>query len=780
MESKTNNLDQKYADTSLKMSDRTRTLLSRRPHYLFQDKRSNEKAEDVTTEASDETKKVFSRTARDQKNSYNLPKREKKPWDPDYDPSLPNGGLEPEDVQAGFGEYLFGKTFERPLERDKNVFRDPWAKSFGGRAAIRIFSRGILGSALFMWGQTQITRQLSEYSHVGKLNELHNGQAFMPLRYIARGFDITYGKGVENLAYGIARFAGKSVEDARAIGHSYFMQRGARYFAREAEMGTEAFMHYMEANGLGRSIGADMVGMTFDFAMGSVGDAMGRAIANIFDPNYPKDWMIGGKFNEKAFVNHLGRTVWKTLTYNQLEDWFAAPFYIPQMRAQRYILNKVFPGFKYVADHQRNGGGHVFSEDGTALRSFALPGLLDLQFRFMGYNWYTLMFRDLHKEIKDRWRDWRSEGYPVGVPEISLNPVELASDVVGGVGHTARYVTKSLMKSAIYMAPAVPFFWVTRTPQTLFKGIPMMEVNGEVRPLTAKQYGDHLIDTFDYRSLDPSGETTVYAGAKPIKLKHIVDGKYAEWPIQGKGVAGTGRLLKWPGKFTNWIGEGLAARTKNFSKFITGTTHEMQHNTFMRDFANASLAYTPYMIAKGETAILYDNALMDKALYKTIDGLTELDRHKIISGVRTVQNLITHPPISLVDQSASRQTGLDRAKEKHQRARVKHQESMIKEAIAKGVSFAPYAQHMVPKQMIEKVGSKVANAPTPAIRGAKLDGPVYEGLTKPSAQHQGYRETLNRYEEAALEAPDSMVDASSVEQEPRIALDPNYVSKELH
>lgn len=106
--------------------------------------------------------------------------------------------------------------------------------------------------------------------------------------------------------------------------------------------------------------------------------------------------------------------------------------------------------------------------DGPIIDSYAKPGALDLQLRFTGYNWYTLMYRESYDMVADTFKSLRLNDGKLPNLYIPDHPFHAAVDTIGS---TLRYVVKSGIKAGLYMTPAVPTFWITRTPQTKFKGI---------------------------------------------------------------------------------------------------------------------------------------------------------------------------------------------------------------------------------------------------------------------------------------------------------------------
>jgi len=79
---------------------------------------------------------------------------------------------------SSYQNYLFGKagSDERPA----------WSDSTGGRAMIRMLSRGVVGAAFFTIGGRMAQRDMQGYNQHMKPANLLQG--------IAKGFDMTFGK----------------------------------------------------------------------------------------------------------------------------------------------------------------------------------------------------------------------------------------------------------------------------------------------------------------------------------------------------------------------------------------------------------------------------------------------------------------------------------------------------------------------------------------------------------------------------------------------------------
>ncbi|MEJ0010155.1 MAG: hypothetical protein WDN72_06385 [Alphaproteobacteria bacterium] len=275
-------------------------------------------------------------------------------------------------------------------------------------------------------------------------------------QWIAKGFDTIAGKPIH--------WTASQFTEARWADNLVRFKPKAYYYTK------------MDGMPAGRSLGAEAVAITFDFSSMSFGDAVTRNVIQSFDPNLPQPWLKDAHghdttrreahhFDKKEWLKSVGRATWRSLTKNAGEDWFAALPYIYCMKWQRQALSKWRPGFKLVADNNNNGGSLIINERGEITGDYQAPGVVDLWSRFTVYNVFTLMFRDGYDWLGNRFKKIAAHQYHLH-PHIPDNP---ALAVILGVGKTARYFVKSFIKASLFMVPAVPFFWITRTPQSKWK-----------------------------------------------------------------------------------------------------------------------------------------------------------------------------------------------------------------------------------------------------------------------------------------------------------------------
>lgn len=580
-------------------------------------------------------------------------------------------------------EYLYGNATYA-----KGATQKAWADSTKGRVAIQMVSRIFFGAAAFAWGNRVASKQMMDYTP-----ETFNPKNAPALQWIAKGIDMTLGKGIKAAVSAIAPEGKKALWADEAVS---FRHKG--YFRN------------IPGNLAGRSLGAEMVGITFDFASMSTGSAVARNVIQSFDPALKKPWNDkDGNFSAEEWAKSIGRSSLRIFTKNQGEDWGAALPYVYQMKWQRQLLSKKFTGFKLTSDRGWNGGSMIVDKAGKVIGDYQLAGLLDLQFRFSGYNWYTLMYREAHDEIGKTWKKWQEDGFKIELPKID-NPI---NDIAGAVVHPFRYAAKSFVKSHLYMIPSVPFFWITRTPQTKWRAAPIsfsevwehQNAYGSRVPLEHSESHPYV----DIASKEErfASNTAVFANklTEPgtalaqggIHNNPGFDGKHVYFGTrQVPNAAGLGigdAAFKWEnqktltGKLLNpfgWLCYKVGSAGVRFMDSVDPTGQKfkglfgkdlLQRELRFRTYTDAAFAYAPYFAAKTEFGLRVDDrgpggtpGNMDKAIYGAIDNLAVLNIKGFQNSVGRITNLITHPSTDLKGREGNAPT--DEAKVKKEAAKA--------------------------------------------------------------------------------------------------------------
>lgn len=551
-----------------------------------------------------------------------------------------------------------------------------WSDSTTGRIAIRLISRGIFGALAFTWGQRVARNQLQNYTP-------DNWDTSKPLQWVAKGIDSTVGRAIQK---GAEIAANASIKDS----DPFKAQKVREWVHDSTQFRYKAYFHDMPGKEAGRSLGAEVVGVTFDFAMASIADATLRNVIQAFDPNNLRPWIVDaegnptrkGRFDFGKWGQAVGRATWRILSKNQGEDWAAALPYVYQMKWQRQWIANKWPGAKNFLDNGMNGAGLMLDTEGNITGDYNAAGAIDLQARFVGYNWYTLMYRESYDAIASNFTKWKENGFKLEMPKIG-NPI---TGLVEVAGSAARYVMKSFIKANIYMQPAVPFFWVFRVPQSKWRGGAI--VSEGLDNHTNAWASDRSQEAM-HESLARRAGTTVGAilpslyqrkdhdtriGFQTNEFKYEMGGP--DLFIGGNRMEGTqlqglksmyddaanptafSRLLNWPGKLSYNTGTAAVELSKKLPQgiqdFLSVPTSitmskEVAQKNFVRNFVDASFSYTPYMIAKAETALRVDerpnnNELgeMDKAIYRLLDSTFTFNLKGIGRSIGDIAYLSTH------------------------------------------------------------------------------------------------------------------------------------------
>lgn len=586
--------------------------------------------------------------------------------------------------------------------------KKPWNSTPGGRLAIRTFSRGIMGAAFFTAGGV-VTRKWmhdptvkggryaegyfeGKYDAAKPLFEQDN-----PLKFIAKLIDTVVGKpieatvrvvtGSEDMAARSVRFRPSKYKDAM---FSKYIKELKLYEAAVAAGKTGAELPKIPNYYRGRSLGNEAVTVTFDFFCASIGDAMGRDIVGMFDPSVAKPWRDkDGNFSVPETVRNLAKTTWRYVSYNGGEDWAVAIPYSYFMKGQRAVLNKISPGWYHDFDRGLHGSSFkTVPRYGTnearpyeIVGNYNIEGAIDFQNRFVVYNMGTLAYRELYSYVGRKMHGKHAVLY--GSPDKPPPPT-----LLGKAADVTKWLVRSVIKGGIYMTPAVPFFWITRVPQTNHRGIFINPETGETLSYQSPKktadgyvhyknvYANDLTSHSGVSSRPYDFETQVYwSDYKPDpqarfdRQYKFEEGKWLESkfnPVINEYPFGPydRRRLGLGENVINKIGQANYALTRysdgavdkieawlkrnpkldsGFRK-ITGLRQNEPLKRFSHSFINASASYTPYMYAKAEFANLWDDGKMDMATERMIDGATKFSWREFKAGAYEVWRSILHKP----------------------------------------------------------------------------------------------------------------------------------------
>ena len=540
---------------------------------------------------------------------------------------------------------LSRKAFEQ-------VEAKPWNSTPQGRLAIRAFTRGILGAAAFTWGGYYASRGkgyageslgLDGYDHYAGAAGFNKGK---PLHYVAKFFDVVAGTPIKYTVTNVAN----------ALGHD------GKYWGE----GSVLFRPTNKArsvNTKGRSLGEEVVGVTFDFFTMSIADAFGRDMVDWFDPNVKKNWIDNkGNIKPAEMADNIVKRSWRYLSYNGGEDWAVALPYVYLMKAQRSLIHQFSPGWKYDFDRSLNGGSHKINEHSQHIGNYNLEGILDLQSRFTCYNIGTLMYREWYNNIANKLNGKPDSLY--GSPDKP--PADLS--VAGSVEHTAKWMMRSVIKGVITMTPAVPFFWITRTPQHKYKGALLHQgdnsmlsyIDNEGKPSAVRsnefQRHDHKPNQFNdktptylakYSTATRDWETTHVSAPNPFAQNGDFHSRTHRSAAYERVFNPVDSVLNAFGTASNSGRKAMHHVPKLFGYNAQNLSSKSFHNykKISDRFFNASVSYYPYMYVKAETAKLWDTGKMDMSAERLVDGLFSGNWKEVKAGAGEVVNTILQNPL---------------------------------------------------------------------------------------------------------------------------------------
>jgi len=559
---------------------------------------------------------------------------------------------------------------------DESVTAKPWMSDPKSRLAVRAFSRGIMGAAFFTAGGMVARKWMRGYDVTKSFSEQSHKN---PLQFMAKLIDNVVGAPIEATVKAIT---GDEVTAAKAVLFRPTFYPGTR--------------HVGGGRTWGRSLGNEVVDITFDFFCASVGDAFGRDIVGFFDPNVKKEWMDDkGHIIAPKAIDATIKRLFRYVTYNGGEDWAVAIPYAYFMKGQRKLLNNFSPGFKYDFDQAKNGGSFKMggnpvvngqldhNHHSQVTGTYALEGMLDLQNRFTVYNIGTMMYREMYDYVGNRIHGRVDHLY--GAPD---RPDDPKMGVLQRMEQVAKWMTRSAVKGVMIMTPSVPFFWITRATQSKHRGLfihpehGMMTRKDDTDPTGLKNIPIEASDSsynkehigkpvyyshYDHQAIHTQKRPYIRIGpmnpstANPSTWPSKIDPAFANYAGQkfspykeGAGIsdkifngigAGQQRVAKQLTPLAHWADNhsgALGARIKQ----SWGVPATDSFTRFTQPFARASMSYTPYMYAKAEFANLWDSGKMDYAAERMIDGAFGLNWHEFKAGTSEVFNAMLHKPFA--------------------------------------------------------------------------------------------------------------------------------------
>ncbi len=537
------------------------------------------------------------------------------------------------------------RLFTNPLvqldmELDSGV---PLYKSFIGSAEIQIVARGLFAAAFFALA----SRQLEEW-HMGSAKQTWFTQ---PLEWVANGVDAVIGTPATKV---ISAFAGAEKAEHIMTFNKYVANNHA---IKEALHTGETILN---KDAFGMSLGQAVVDVTWAFAAGSTGAAIGRNMVLLADPNYKTSWWHNGKIDVGDMVKSTAHETFRILTYNEGEDWAVAIPYLIQRRLLNGALNK--SGIGNMWDLQNGtGNAHILNNDGTLGNSYEAVGVAKLQHEFPAYNVGTLIYRDLYNHIGHKIKDWREDGFQfeMKLPEDPLKDArQMASEAL-------NYTVKSFIKAQLYMQPSMLAF--------SFANIGINKANATLIDEGTKEfittsptysYNPENMVQWNSNFVNAAGETPAHAGiaARMNKLENGEAYFAGKNPVNLDALVGTDMyshhssalspIINPVGRATNAYANGLYTHiTQPLSNHFGFDQNYDALRKMSDNFARAQTAYLPYMFTKYTLAQQVDTPEMDAAITRGLDGAASGKVSELWAGAKDVLNVIMGAPVSQITQA---------------------------------------------------------------------------------------------------------------------------------
>lgn len=502
-----------------------------------------------------------------------------------------------------------------------------WKDSPLGRLGIRTVSRGLFGAAAFTWASYYSGAKMVGYTPHGKVQNWVQG--------IARAYDVLAGVPIK-----------KAVTLLGMDGEKFLTFRP-----------TQTYTGY---KGFGRSLGHEVIGVTFDFGAMSIGDFWGRKLADAVDPNVKLDWVNNdGSINPSKAASNFVKNWWTAITYSAGEDWAVA---VPYVLTMRHIgtpaINKIFPGYLQDYDRNGNGGSLLVNNAGKITGNLTMAGVMNLWERFTTYNVGTLMFREMYAWTGDKLKYTMNTGkLPNLIDTDPGAPVRTGSETVAhAASQFGHWMARDVLKGTMYMLPAVPFFWASRVPQHKYRGyfinaekgaltygpqrkplrVNSMVSDPEFNHLTEVYFGktnERAINPFSAKGFDPHAKTYGMMDTLLTPIGRASDAVHSLFSP----------LTNWLERNHTWVNNNLGM---NLDVSLQGKARLKGGAAVTHTYTNAAIAYTPYFWAKSDMLSNYwDTGRTDVSLDRIVDGALARNWSEVKAGANETWHSITGRPL---------------------------------------------------------------------------------------------------------------------------------------
>ncbi len=586
------------------------------------------------------TEERYEQNAKNVPNSVKNAKREEFDFKRDYSPHATNERLN------------WGVK-----ERDTWLEKEHWTDSALGRAAIEFVARITLGGMFYAWmGNSEALKAVDKYDPA------------------------VYDK-MENKSWlvKVAHFVDSTIGAGMSKGFSAYYQG-----ARDDKDRSKADMalrfrktrpdHSLDNQGIlpGRSLGAEYVKVTGDFAAMTMGAGIGRELLlNTLNPRERKAWLNEkGEFELGHAAKRFGSKVWELITYNVGEDIVASLPYVFFLRGTRNIIDKGAKGFGFGSDMAVDAGGSlVITDKGQIQSELQHAGAIDLQARFTGYNVLTQMYRDGYNAVADSLTSWQKNNFAIKLPDPASIPQAIVDRTKGG----ARYMAISAIRSIIQMTPSVPFFSIIRTPASKLDGFAVHNKLGivEAKIDRADERGlawhrlrrkDKDFDTTTEIRWSEKHETACIPGTEGAYFQknpfYDDDGVTRYTPFNASA-EGMGLNYSFTSSVTDKIGSTVHEIAKapiwyKAQKWFWDAVSQKGDDgkKHAESAALAGMPYATYFAAKVYFREQYVNEQMNTAIGRMLDGVLKWNKHEFKEGMSEITRTMMRLPMRETSRKA--------------------------------------------------------------------------------------------------------------------------------
>lgn len=355
-------------------------------------------------------------------------------------------------------------------------------------------------------------------------------------------------------------------------------------------------------------------------------------IQEVGDYNIEGAWDLQARFTVYNVLTLMYRETYKNIA-NGVSQWWKGPSWLPKLS---FPANPVESAVEGAGDAVRYG-----------VKSFIKANL---------YMQPAVPFFWLFRVPQSKWR-----ASPILVNDKGVNGQQLPA--------SASHVLASSqnLPDAVHAANLNHDFGLGTAGNAQLRDGYLQAVHASKRPgidnIGFARTGDH---SFTFAKAGQTGGTAYVGGIKadqPFMMGDPFDIKNSRTTF-GAIVNPFGKLSN---KAGNWVGSQLCSHGAGLQKVAAaalGATYTPAKGESVqqaalkqrqkiadgaRIFTDASFAYTPYMIAKAETALRWDNKDMDAALYRLIDGAVSFNLKETRAAVKDIGNILTNPPPTVKD-----------------------------------------------------------------------------------------------------------------------------------